>query len=212
MTVALFHGSMSRSRAATTSAPAKFAIRPCGGNGKRATPSATSKMWEYIRSHDLQNPDNRREILADDKLRRIFGKEKVTMFEMNKHLAGHLKWERRQRIRVFLVLRSLLELGGQAEPMMRETHIVARGFLSISPAAPPEVVDGLIARGISSIFHGRAARRSVLNLFVSVMIAAENGPYRSPALFLRFTAIRRKWDREFESAFLQWWVCKLSVP
>ena len=50
-----------------------------------------SKMWEYIRSHDLQNPDNRREILADDKLRRVFGKDKVTMFEMNKHLTGHLK-------------------------------------------------------------------------------------------------------------------------
>ena len=50
-----------------------------------------SKMWEYVRSHGLQNPDNRREILADDKLRRVFGKDKVTMFEMNKHLTGHLK-------------------------------------------------------------------------------------------------------------------------
>ena len=50
-----------------------------------------SKIWEYIRSHNLQNPENRREILADDKLRRVFGKDKVTMFEMNKHLAGHLK-------------------------------------------------------------------------------------------------------------------------
>jgi hypothetical protein len=34
---ALFHGSMSRSRAAATSAPAKFGMRPCGGNGKRAS-------------------------------------------------------------------------------------------------------------------------------------------------------------------------------
>jgi upstream activation factor subunit UAF30 len=50
-----------------------------------------SKMWQYIRSHNLQNPENRREILADDKLRKVFGKDKVTMFEMNKHLAGHLK-------------------------------------------------------------------------------------------------------------------------
>ena len=50
-----------------------------------------SKVWEYIRSHDLQNPENRREILADDKLRKVFGKDKVTMFEMNKHLAHHLK-------------------------------------------------------------------------------------------------------------------------
>jgi upstream activation factor subunit UAF30 len=50
-----------------------------------------SKVWEYIRSHNLQNPENRREILADTKLRKIFGKDKVTMFEMNKHLAQHLK-------------------------------------------------------------------------------------------------------------------------
>jgi chromatin remodeling complex protein RSC6 len=38
-----------------------------------------------------ENPGNRREILADDKLRNVFGKEKVSMFEMNKHLAAHLK-------------------------------------------------------------------------------------------------------------------------
>ena len=50
-----------------------------------------SKVWAYIRAHNLQNPENRREILADDKLRRVFGKDKVTMFEMNKHLANHLK-------------------------------------------------------------------------------------------------------------------------
>jgi len=50
-----------------------------------------SKISEQIRSHNLQNPENHREILADDKLQRVFGKDKVTMFEMNKHLAGHLK-------------------------------------------------------------------------------------------------------------------------
>ena len=50
-----------------------------------------SKIWDYIRSQNLQNPENRREILADAKLRKVFGKDKVTMFEMNKHLARHLK-------------------------------------------------------------------------------------------------------------------------
>ena len=50
-----------------------------------------SKMWDYIRKNNLQNPENKREILADDKLEPIFGKKKVTMFEMNKHLAQHLK-------------------------------------------------------------------------------------------------------------------------
>ena len=49
-----------------------------------------SKVWDYIKSNNLQNPENRREILADDTLGRIFGKDRVTMFEMNKHLARHL--------------------------------------------------------------------------------------------------------------------------
>jgi upstream activation factor subunit UAF30 len=50
-----------------------------------------SKVWDYIKSHNLQNPKNKREILADDKLSKVFGKDRVTMFEMNKHLAQHLK-------------------------------------------------------------------------------------------------------------------------
>jgi chromatin remodeling complex protein RSC6 len=50
-----------------------------------------SKMWDYIRANKLQNPDNKREILADDKLKRIFGTDRVSMFEMNKHLSKHLK-------------------------------------------------------------------------------------------------------------------------
>ncbi|MEO6094068.1 MAG: SWIB/MDM2 domain-containing protein [Novosphingobium sp.] len=49
-----------------------------------------SKMWVYIKGQDLQNPADRREILADDKLEKIFGKKKVTMFEMNKLLSNHL--------------------------------------------------------------------------------------------------------------------------
>ena len=50
-----------------------------------------SKVWEYIKQHKLQNPENGREIVADEKLEAVFGKKKVTMFEMNKHLAQHLK-------------------------------------------------------------------------------------------------------------------------
>ena len=61
------------------------------GSGPLPRGQVVSKMWEYIRSHNLQNPQNRREIVADDKLRRVFGKDKVTMFEMNKHLTRHLK-------------------------------------------------------------------------------------------------------------------------
>ncbi len=49
-----------------------------------------SKMWDYIRKNNLQNPENKREILADSKLRPIFGTDRCSMFEMNKHLSRHL--------------------------------------------------------------------------------------------------------------------------
>ena len=62
-----------------------------GGSAPLPRSEAVSKVWDYIKAHNLQNPENRREILADDKLRGVFGKDKVTMFEMNKHLARHLK-------------------------------------------------------------------------------------------------------------------------
>jgi chromatin remodeling complex protein RSC6 len=60
------------------------------GTDKIARGQVVSKMWEYIKANNLQNPENKREILADDKLEPIFGAKKVTMFEMNKHLARHL--------------------------------------------------------------------------------------------------------------------------
>ena len=60
------------------------------GPGPLPRGEVVSKIWEYIKSNNLQNPENRREILADDKLGRVFGKDRVTMFEMNKHLARHL--------------------------------------------------------------------------------------------------------------------------
>ena len=50
-----------------------------------------SKVWEHIKKNNLQNPQNKREIVADDKLKKVFGKDKCSMFEMNKHLAAHLK-------------------------------------------------------------------------------------------------------------------------
>ena len=77
-----------------------------GGLARPVTPSAdlaaitgsdplprsqvVSKVWDHIRKNNLQNPQNKREIIADDKLRPIFGKDRVSMFEMNKHLSKHL--------------------------------------------------------------------------------------------------------------------------
>ncbi len=49
------------------------------------------KMWAYIKRNNLQNPKNKREIMADDKLRPIFGRDAVSMFDMNKHISKHLR-------------------------------------------------------------------------------------------------------------------------
>ena len=61
------------------------------GAGQVTRGDVVSKIWAYIKTNNLQNPANKREILADAKLKPVFdGKDKVSMFEMNKHLAGHL--------------------------------------------------------------------------------------------------------------------------
>ncbi len=61
------------------------------GSGQLSRGEVVSKTWDYIKKNNLQNPQNKREIMADDKLQKVFGKKTVTMFEMNKHLAAHLK-------------------------------------------------------------------------------------------------------------------------
>jgi hypothetical protein len=61
------------------------------GSDPLPRPRWSARCGTTSRRYELQNPQNKREILADDKLEAVFGKKKVTMFEMNKHLAAHLK-------------------------------------------------------------------------------------------------------------------------
>jgi chromatin remodeling complex protein RSC6 len=51
----------------------------------------TKKVWAHIKKHKLQNPKNKREILADDKLQPVFGAKKLDMFQMTKAVNKHLK-------------------------------------------------------------------------------------------------------------------------
>src|SRR6188768_3757641 len=60
------------------------------GSGDRARTEVVSLLWKYIKKHNLQDPKNRRNILADDKLKAVFGgKGVVNMFEMTKHVSKH---------------------------------------------------------------------------------------------------------------------------
>ncbi|HTI30769.1 MAG TPA: SWIB/MDM2 domain-containing protein [Sphingomonas sp.] len=61
------------------------------GKGQVTRGEMVSKVWDYIKKHNLQNPANKREILADANLKKVFGVDKCSMFEMNKHLSKHVK-------------------------------------------------------------------------------------------------------------------------
>jgi upstream activation factor subunit UAF30 len=49
------------------------------------------KVWAHIKKHKLQNPKNKREIIADEKLQPVFGGKKLDMFQMTKAVNKHLK-------------------------------------------------------------------------------------------------------------------------
>eukprot|EP00172_Hildenbrandia_rubra_P004062 Plantae.Rhodophyta-Hildenbrandia_rubra.ctg7500.p1 GENE.Plantae.Rhodophyta-Hildenbrandia_rubra.ctg7500~~Plantae.Rhodophyta-Hildenbrandia_rubra.ctg7500.p1 ORF type:complete len:338 (-),score=76.80 Plantae.Rhodophyta-Hildenbrandia_rubra.ctg7500:551-1564(-) len=52
----------------------------------------SKRIGEYVKEHDLQNPEDRREILCDDKLRKTFDVDKFTYFTLNKHIS-HLVYK-----------------------------------------------------------------------------------------------------------------------
>ncbi|XP_058777613.1 upstream activation factor subunit spp27 [Vicia villosa] len=60
------------------------------GSPQVSRTEAVKKVWEYIKLQNLQNPDNKREIFCDDKLKTIFdGKDKVVFTEIARLLANH---------------------------------------------------------------------------------------------------------------------------
>lgn len=61
------------------------------GAGPMPRSEVVKALWVYIKKHDLQDPKNKRNINADDKLKAVFdGKGTVSMFEMTKLVSKHL--------------------------------------------------------------------------------------------------------------------------
>ena len=61
------------------------------GAGPMARSEVVKKLWEYIKKNGLQDSANKRNINADDKLKKVFGgKGTVSMFEMTKLVSKHL--------------------------------------------------------------------------------------------------------------------------
>ena len=53
--------------------------------------AVVSKLWDYIKKNNLQDKANKRNINADDKLKAIFGKPQVSMFELAALIGKHVK-------------------------------------------------------------------------------------------------------------------------
>ena len=61
------------------------------GAGPMPRSEVVKKLWEYIKANNLQDSANKRNINADEKLKKVFGgKGTVSMFEMTKLVSKHL--------------------------------------------------------------------------------------------------------------------------
>ena len=61
------------------------------GDGPMPRSEVVKKLWEYIKKNSLQDPKNKRNIVSDANLKKVFGgKDVVNMFEMTKLVSKHL--------------------------------------------------------------------------------------------------------------------------
>jgi chromatin remodeling complex protein RSC6 len=61
------------------------------GAGPMPRTEVVKALWKYIKKHNLQNPKNKRNIMADANLKAVFGgKGEVSMFDMTKLVSKHL--------------------------------------------------------------------------------------------------------------------------
>ena len=61
------------------------------GKGPMPRSEVVKKLWVYIKGHGLQDAQNKRNINADENLKKVFGgKAVVSMFEMTKLISKHL--------------------------------------------------------------------------------------------------------------------------
>ncbi|XP_019054112.1 PREDICTED: upstream activation factor subunit spp27-like isoform X1 [Nelumbo nucifera] len=60
------------------------------GVPEMARTEVVKQLWVYIREKNLQDPNNKRNIMCDEKLRSLFGVDSINMFQMNKALSKHI--------------------------------------------------------------------------------------------------------------------------
>uniref|UniRef100_A0A804P7T2 Upstream activation factor subunit spp27 n=1 Tax=Zea mays TaxID=4577 RepID=A0A804P7T2_MAIZE len=66
------------------------ALQEFVGASELARTEVVKKLWAYIRENNLQDQNNRRKILPDERLKKIFNVNSIDMFQMNKALTKHI--------------------------------------------------------------------------------------------------------------------------
>lgn len=61
------------------------------GDSPLARTHAVTKIWDHVKKHNLQNPKNKRNIMCDEALQKVFKKKEVSMFEMAGMIGKHLQ-------------------------------------------------------------------------------------------------------------------------
>ncbi|KAI0365573.1 SWIB-domain-containing protein [Pilatotrama ljubarskyi] len=57
---------------------------------KLSRPQTVKQLWDHIKANNMQNPENKKEIICDDSFKAIFKCDRIDMFKMNKELGQHL--------------------------------------------------------------------------------------------------------------------------
>lgn len=66
------------------------ALEEVVGKGPMTRAQVTSKVWDHIKKHDLQDSKDRRQINPDAKLAEVIGKDQISMFKMTAAVSKHL--------------------------------------------------------------------------------------------------------------------------
>nr|ODO02820.1 hypothetical protein L204_01561 [Cryptococcus depauperatus CBS 7855] len=61
------------------------------GSSRLSRPQVVKQIWDYVKGHELQDQTDKRYILCDEKLKRVFYTDRLHMFTMNKLLVDHLR-------------------------------------------------------------------------------------------------------------------------
>lgn len=85
-------GSAKKKRKVGTQPPYRLSqeLQDIVGTDILPRPQVVSKIWVYIKANNLQNENDKREIICDEKLKKIMKTSKISMFQMNVHIGAHL--------------------------------------------------------------------------------------------------------------------------